>query len=263
MIYFFHKIKKCKKYNSQKIQRDNFKMKRLMGVIILQELNHFLDDIRKKIGHLTKTQKKVANYILENYQETSFLTIESLSTNIGVSTSSVMRCAYALGFSGYTELQNKLRSILKIQMYPPYEQLEKGHLSKDSLLNKILEKDIENIRKTAKGLQIKLLDKTISHIANAKRVYVIGLRGAYAIAYYLSNGLEQLTGKAELLSLGEGNIVEKITNTDQNDLLIVFSFPRYSKEAVKIAHFAKSNGLTVISITDSYKSPLLPSSDIL
>lgn len=212
---------------------------------------------------MTKAQKVVADYILNNYQEVSYITIDHMALKIGVSTSSIMRCAHSLGFSGFSDMQNSLRNTLKIHMDPPYSQLVKGELSEDKLFNKVLENDIQNIQKTAKNISQEMLQNGVDLILNARKVYVVGFRGAFPLAFYLTNGLQRITGKTELLYFGLGDLVENIVTIGKEDLLVAITFPRYSKDVIRICDYASSKNCKVVSITDSYQSPLVPYSDIL
>ena len=58
-----------------------------------------------------------------------------------------------------------------------------------------------------------------------------------------------------------GEVFEQIMRIDEHDVIIGFSFPRYSKRTSSALHFAKQNGAKVIAITDSISSPLVRSAD--
>jgi DNA-binding MurR/RpiR family transcriptional regulator len=232
-------------------------------VRLLEDINQFLEHIRNNIGRLTGAQQKVADYILRNYQEVSYATIEHLTIQIGVSTASIMRSAMALGYSGYSDMQNSIRKILNVRMEPPYFNLLKNELSEDSFLNEVVENDIRNIHQTVQRLSVDSLNQAIDMIMNAKKIYIIGLRGAFPLASYLFNGLQRITMKAELLTLGSGDHVERVASITADDLLICVSFPRYSRDVIRVAEYAKSKDTKVIGITDSFISPLVSCSDVI
>ena len=58
-------------------------------------------------------------------------------------------------------------------------------------------------------------------------------------------------------------LFEKIMHIDERDIMIGFSFPRYSKQTVKALDFAKHNGAKVVAITDSASSPIAKYADSL
>lgn len=101
-----------------------------MEVTVLQLLE-------EKMEAFTSTQKRVADYILKNPTEVAFLTIEQLSALIGVSVTTIMRLAYSLGYTGYTQFQKDLQEILRNRVAPP-TRLEENvkKLGKNKLLIK-------------------------------------------------------------------------------------------------------------------------------
>ena len=70
-----------------------------------------LDRIRSAMTGMSKTHKKIAEYLLSNYESAAFLTSIVLARNCGVSESSVIRFSMMLGYSGFTEIANQSRTI--------------------------------------------------------------------------------------------------------------------------------------------------------
>ena len=69
--------------------------------------------IHKNFTKFSKSQKLIADYILENYDKAAFMTAAKLGTTVGVSESTVVRFADSLGYKGYRELQNDLQELIK------------------------------------------------------------------------------------------------------------------------------------------------------
>src|SRR5699024_2410057 len=116
-----------------------------------------------------------------------------------------------LNFSGYSDMQNVLRSILKVQMNPPYTPLLNNKTVDNNLLNTVYKNDVSNIKQTVINISQKDIEKTIKMTIEAENVYILGLRASYSLAFLFSNGLQQLTGKAKLIDLGKGDLVEQLT----------------------------------------------------
>ena len=77
------------------------------------EKSDLLERIREEFSSYSKGQKAIATYILENYDKAAFMTAGVLGETVGVSESTVVRFAYALGYKGYPKLQKHLQEIIK------------------------------------------------------------------------------------------------------------------------------------------------------
>ena len=130
-----------------------------------------LNIIRKKREGLSKGQKKIADYVLNNYEKAAFLTALELGNEAGVSESTVVRFASALGLSGYPEFQRKLAGMVQEKIHS-IERIEVagGAMPRDQVLNNVLKADSSKI----------LL--TLESILNARHVYIIGLRSCGPLA---------------------------------------------------------------------------------
>ncbi|MGI6193718.1 MAG: MurR/RpiR family transcriptional regulator, partial [Christensenellales bacterium] len=88
------------------------------------ENNDLLQCINASYKSMSKGQKQIAQYILDNYDKAAFITASKMGSLVGVSESTVVRFAYALGYDGYPALQrslqelirNKLTSVQRIQL---------------------------------------------------------------------------------------------------------------------------------------------------
>lgn len=221
-----------------------------------------LQVLEEKMEDFTLAQRKVADYVLKNPAEVAFLTTEQLASNIGVSVASIMRLAYAVGYSGYAQFQKDLQEMLRKQVAPP-NRLEENikKIDKNKLLIACAEIQIANINKTVTFLTDEAIDKALSLVFNAKRLYVIGVRGSHTIAHYLYEGMNRLGVDCQLLIPDTGRLQSVLAKMSPDDLVIAISLPRYARRTLEIVRVAKSKGAKLLSITDGYSSPLALVSD--
>ncbi len=221
-----------------------------------------LQVLEEKMEDFTLAQRKVADYVLKNPAEVAFLTTEQLASNIGVSVASIMRLAYAVGYSGYAQFQKDLQEMLRKQVAPP-NRLEENikKIDKNKLLIACAEIQIANINKTVTFLTDEAIDKALSLVFNAKRLYVIGVRGSHTIAHYLYEGMNRLGVDCQLLIPDTGRLQSVLAKMSTDDLVIAISLPRYARRTLEIVRVAKSKGAKLLSITDGYSSPLALVSD--
>src|SRR5690554_1555961 len=83
---------------------------------MIKENRDLIEVIQRNFTRLSKGQKLIAQYIIDNYDKAAFMTASKLSKIVGVSESTVVRFANALGFDGYPQLQKGLQDIIKIKL---------------------------------------------------------------------------------------------------------------------------------------------------
>ncbi|UOQ91907.1 hypothetical protein MUO14_15475 [Halobacillus shinanisalinarum] len=81
-------------------------------------MDNLLVNLKERISELTITQRKVADYILQNPSEVAFLTVDQLARKVGTSTTTIMRLTFTLGYTGYSQFQKGLQAILRNRTAP-------------------------------------------------------------------------------------------------------------------------------------------------
>ncbi|MZQ75612.1 MAG: SIS domain-containing protein [Peptoclostridium sp.] len=218
--------------------------------------------IKQNFTKLSKGQKLIAQFIMDNYDKAAFMTASKLGDKVGVSESTVVRFAGALGFDGYPKLQKSLQELIKTKLTTVQRvEMSQDYSSDFEVLNKILKSDIDNIRNTLEDINPKAFEDVIDKIASAKKIYIVGLRTSSAIADYLGFYLNLILDNVVIVNYGISDVFEQIIKVSEEDLVIGISFPRYSKKTYEILEFAKKQGATIVSLTDSHISPIATLSD--
>lgn len=220
--------------------------------------------LQQKIGELTETQRRVADYIIKHPLDVAFLTIDQLAGVVKTSTTTIMRLTFNLGYSGYTEFQKGLQENLRNQAAPQMrlEANIKG-IEKDDLWGRYAESQISNIQSTIDLISPEALEDTQKMILSANRIICTSVRSGMPVAQYLTHGLNRLFGNTSLVVADVSDWVDNVVDMDENDLVIAISFPRYARRINDLARTAKKFGVKIISITDSYSSPLASNSDLV
>lgn len=218
--------------------------------------------LQQKISALTETQRRVADYIIKHPLDVAFLTVDQLAAIVGTSTTTIMRLTFSVGYSGYTEFQKGLQENLRHQA-APQTRLEaniKG-ISGNDLWSRYAESQINSIQDTINLTSPESLEQAMDMITSANRIICTSVRSGLPIAQYLTHGLNRLFGNTQLVVADVSDWADSVVNMNSNDLLIAISFPRYARRIIDFAEIAKANGVNVLSITDSYSSPLVKHSD--
>jgi DNA-binding MurR/RpiR family transcriptional regulator len=209
-------------------------------------------------AHLTPAQRRIMQYIIEHYEEAIFLTASQLAENVGVSEATVVRLAQALGFDGYPGMQRKFRQGLqdRLSTVTRLEHTVDHARETGDVVVKVLQEDIYNLSQTLRNLSLDIFERAVADLQSAKRVFVVGLRGAHAPALTLATYLRFLGKQAHLLAMGHGEMWDILQGLARSDLVVGISFPRYTQITVEVLQHAREKRARVGVITDSPLSPL-------
>ena len=212
--------------------------------------------LNKNYKTLSKGQKQLAAYITENYDRAAFITASKMGRIVGVSESTVVRFAYALGYDGYPELQKSLQELIRNKLTSVQRIQLTGDLQPNDVLRSVLKSDVSNIRATIDLIDNASFNAAINALLEAKKVYIVGLMSAAPLAQFLAYYLGFVMDNVVMVSGAMGNIYEDLFRISSEDVCIGISFPRYSNRTIDALDFARGKGATIIAITDSVSSPI-------
>ena len=212
--------------------------------------------LNKNYKTLSKGQKQLAAYITENYDRAAFITASKMGRIVGVSESTVVRFAYALGYDGYPELQKSLQELIRNKLTSVQRIQLTGDLQPNDVLRSVLKSDVSNIRATIDSIDYASFNAAINALLEAKKVYIVGLMSAAPLAQFLAYYLGFVMDNVVVVSGAMGNIYEDLFRISSEDVCIGISFPRYSNRTIDALDFARGKDATIIAITDSISSPI-------
>lgn len=228
----------------------------------MQDTTEIIDRLNLCGRPLSKGHRRIAEYIAQHYAQAMFMTAAALGAECGISESTVVRFATAMGYEGYPELREALASLVRQRLTSEQRFAIASNLSEDAVLATVLHNDQQNIRKTVEALSQKDFDEVVSRLLGARRIYVMGLRSAAPLAQFLYLYLHQILDEVVLVQNTLGDVFEEIARIGNQDVLIGISFPRYSSRTLECMRFARQNGAQVIGLTDGDMSPLREVSDV-
>lgn len=220
--------------------------------------NELLMRMENKYAKLSKGQKRLADYVRENYDKAVFLTASRLGEVVGVSESTVVRFATQLGYKGYPGFQKALEELVRTRLNSIQRmEVTYGRISQSEILATVLQSDIEKIKLTLTGIDQKAFELAIDTILDAKKIYVIGIRSCAPLASFLSFYLNLICEDVVLVNTNSSSeIFEQLIRINEKDVIIAISFPRYSMRTLKALEFASNRKAKVITLTDSVHSPM-------
>lgn len=222
-----------------------------------------LATLQNGIPQFSKGQRLIAKYITESYDKAAFMTASKLGKTVGVSESTVVRFAVELGFDGYPSMQKAIQEMVRNRLTSVQRiEVANDRFGDQDVVSMVLHSDAEKLRQTAEVLDREAFGEAVEAVLKAKRVFVLGVRSAAPLASFLGYYLNYMFNNVHIVTAsGQGEMFEKIVGMGQEDVVIAFSFPRYSNTIMKAARYCRSAGATVIGITDSALSTLGENSD--
>ena len=226
------------------------------------ENDDLLTKLNQRYRSLSKGQKQLATYILGNYDKAAFITASQMGRMVGVSESTVVRFAYALGYDGYPELQKSLQELIRNKLTSVQRiQLSSAEMDQANILKSVLKADMQNIRSTIETIDNVAFNAAIDALLEAENVYIIGFRSASPLAQFLAYYLNFVRGNIILVNAFIGDAYEQMIRIAQKDVCVGISFPRYSTRTLDAMSFAKNKNAKIVALTDGHASPLAQMSD--
>ena len=222
-----------------------------------------LHTIESGMAGFSKGQKRIANYILQNYDKAAFMTASKLGTKVGVSESTVVRFASELGYDGYPSMQRALQEMIRSRLTSTQRiQAADDQFGGQDVLTAVIQSDMDKLRMVSDEADRAEFSKAVDLILGARHIYILGTRSSYFVAGYLNFYLHLLTGNVTLVQANAaGEIFEQLFRIGPGDVMIAISFPRYSKVTLNTVKFARDRGATILAVTDNDLSPVYQMAD--
>lgn len=220
------------------------------------------DRIKKHFDTLSKGERKVATYILDNYQQAVLMSSTELAIANDVGDTTVIRMTKDLGYSGFIEFKKAMRANLNT-LNSPYDFLQKMNTNAEAWqFNDYLAGLLQDINQFAQTIDFDQLDKAASLILKARKVYVVGLGTDGVMAKYLHIYFQKMGINTICISEGGSSLWDNLLPVSSEDLILMSSFPRFLKDEIRVAEVAKEKKIPLITFTDSDVTGILWGSTI-
>jgi len=222
-----------------------------------------IKNIQDNYSKLSKGQKIIAEYMINQYDKAAFMTAASLGKNLNISESTVVRFANALGYSGYKELQRELQELIRNKLTTVQRlNLSENYSKNEHTIAKVMEKDVENLRKTLSEVDFDKFYTAVEMTTKARNIYIMGLRSSSFLSGYMAFYMNFIFDNVKLVQPGANDIFEQLAKASDEDVIICLTYPRYSKRTLEALEYSKNKGCRIVSFTDSLISPAADKSDI-
>lgn len=234
----------------------------------VQTYDQLKETIARSYPGLPNQLQRIARFALDKPDELALGTVAAIASSAGVQPSAMIRFANAVGFSGFSQMQQVFRGHL-IERSSSYreriDQLRRtGRSSSEGsgVLHQFVGEAVAELGRLEENVRPADMAAAVALICSAARVHVLAQRRAFPVACYLAYALGQLELRTHLLDGVGGMLGETLRSIADDDVLIVASFQNYSQDVIDAAAATHERGVPVIALTDSALSPLKPAARV-
>lgn len=223
--------------------------------------------IQKHIAGMSYAQRLVSMYVLRNLKHFFFLSASDLAERVGVSQATVVRFCQTIGYQGYADFTEVIQASVKREMETrPQEAAAQPAFTNPDLhrgiLDTVLSTQFSEMTAFAENYDQQSFEACVEMMLKARAIYVLARMSTRPLGIQFVTMLSKVCTTCHLLSdeaMESGVMLQRM---GPGDMLLVFSYPRYAKGTLDITRIAKKNGCSVVAVTDSAASPLVPLADI-
>ena len=212
-------------------------------------------------------QQELCCYLINNYQQAVFWTVEELSKQCGTSPATIVRTVKALGYDSYRNMMDKLRNLVVDSNNSMWREIERsqGYMhNDDSLLNWVARDNIGAIRKSMTGILRSSINDASVLLGQSKSIFIVAARSSRAAAMFFYSMLSQMTNNVNMANYGEEELYDILTDKGSDDVIFAISLggSHHSSIFAHAIEYAKDNGIKTIILTNAPFSEAIASVDV-
>lgn len=235
-----------------------------LGDFFIMTKENIFTKLKDNIKKLTKSERKVANYIIKEPTEVMFDSINELSKSVGTSTTTIMRLSTKMGYSGYTELQRNVQEVIKDGKAPQARLTSNlKNIEKENLCTETINHYATQLNQFSNQIDESTLNNAVKLIENAKKICCTCVRSGLPAGQYFSQNVNRIKGNCNLIIADVSDWVDEVVSMGPDDVLVAISYQRYAKRINDFVKIAKEQNIKIIIITDTYSSPLVDYADVI
>jgi DNA-binding MurR/RpiR family transcriptional regulator len=229
-------------------------------------------EIARQHPQFSNRLKVIAEFALDYPTEMALGTVAEVAQRANVQPSAIVRFARALGYAGFTEIQQIFRSRLVASVAPSYRERIAG-LRRDgrfhdtrtprAVLARFASQGTVSLDMLQESVSDKDLSRAITIIGSAHTIYVLGLGGSFPVAAHLTYVLRKLGRRVVLLDGLGSALGEQASSATPRDALIAISFKAYNADTRRLFPELIARKLPAVVITDSLLSPLVQGAKVV
>ena len=229
-------------------------------------------ELARRHARFADRLKVIAEFALDHPTDMALGTVAEVAQRAKVQPSAIVRFARALGYGGFTEMQQVFRSRLVASIAPSYRERIAG-LRRDgrfrdtnnprALLARFASEGVVSLESLQDTVREKDLIRAIAILGEAHTIYVLGLGGSFPVAAHLTYVLRKLGRRVVLLDGLGSALGEQAASATPQDALIAISFKTYNPDTARLFPELVTRNVPAVAITDSLLSPIVQGAEVV
>lgn len=225
------------------------------------EISPLADRIIAAFDEMSAQLQTAARYVLERPRDVALLSMRQQARRAGIQPATMTRFAKRLGLTGYDAVRKIHADAVRSEGLgfagKAGTQVANQKLRGDRALSaEMVETLGAQIRRLAAAESLAELTGAAKFLATARRIFCLGLRSSYPIAWHFHYVLSLLGERSLLLDAPAGTGIDRIRSATPKDALFVASVQPYTRETIDAARYAAARKVPIVAVTDSAVSPL-------
>ena len=219
-----------------------------------------LKEIQAVLPSLTKTQAKVATYILENPDSVCFLSLKKLAEEVGVTETTVLSFCKKTDFQSFVGIKKAISGYMQDRMSwnKKLETSSEQYAADEGMLNNLMENQRKLVDSTLENIDTGELFRFVDALSSVDHIYICGHEASLTIATNLHDKLRDSGARVNLIDVSNySEVLNALTHFTKKDIFILITLPFYSAQTVAISDYLASAGGDLLAITDKMTSPIV------
>jgi len=223
----------------------------------------YREKIREYYDHLSRSYRKVADYIMSNYYDVAFMTAAQLAFAVGVDTTTVVRFSQRLGYNGYPDLLQDVREQVKSEIYAAYEPKPLAPDDPAGVFKNRIEQERQNLQQMLVQNPPDHLNAVARLFESVERIVVVGEGYAETAAEMIAQQFRHRGVQADYLPNDAVKKAATLMTLDSHVLVIGVSATAYGRDVARAMEFARARGAKTLGVIGSLASPANRMSDLI
>ena len=231
-----------------------------------EDLNDFQQRLEDYLPGLTKSQQRIASYLLANHDEAAFLSAADMAQRLNVSEATMARFAQAIGYDGFRELRRCLQDLYRARVTPASRlrhKLSELASSQGHVLTNMLDMEVQYLAEVTHSIDLADFDRAVDILLGGQRVFVFASGPSGILASLATWRLRRLGIPTVSMTESGRHLLEKLVLLKPEDVVLATGFQHLTPELLAVLNHAQTTGSRSILITDTLGPTLRSMPDVI
>jgi DNA-binding MurR/RpiR family transcriptional regulator len=218
-----------------------------------EDWDDFQQRLESYLPTLTKSQQRIASYLLASYDEAAFLSAAEVANRLDLSEATMARFAQAVGYEDYRELRRCLQELFRSRATPAsrlQHKLTELASSQGHVLTKVLAMELQYLTEASQSIDLADFDRAVDILLSGERFFVFASGPSGILADLATWRFRRLGIPTIAMTESGRHLLENLQLLRPGDAMLVAGFQHLTPELVAVLDHATATGCPSILLTD-------------